>query len=374
MWRGYKGNVYFEPINVRRISSAHANPYNSQLDRVASEQARQSIASSAGTRFGNSFSRGPTTPLTRATTAASGQASRNYRYIEPIPSSAPQVFVMDKQAVVKAMRNGGTSRGQSSKDVQRDLHFIEGMESTGSLAVRPLSGGMLIGEKGNRSFAKSGHRRDTKLLYKRDRLCRGPNFSAVERRGKENGNDTAGAAASHRKASTHSTVLTSPRTSSRISAYRPGSRSAGPGLRPHRLSVTFPENEPNLVVSGDKFAPPTVMSPLLRSTGQFSLGVGGDEEETRGRRAAVNSPDLVDARGMMMTMAISPPLDPMRISMRHANSPTFDQNSNGAFRERTGKGRRDTTRPLTCSEELKPFIKYSHDVKMNYERNNVNYC
>ncbi|RUS74961.1 hypothetical protein EGW08_017274 [Elysia chlorotica] len=350
VWRGYKGNVYFEPINVRRINSAHAGTYSSQLDRVASEQTRQSVASSAGTQFGNSISRGISTPLTRATTAVSGQASRNYRYIEPVPSSAPQVFVMDKQAVVDAIRNSGTSGGQSREDVQRDLHFIEGLESTGSLAVRPLSGSLLVGGASNLgTFSKSGRHRDRKLLHKRDRLCKGPNFSALERRGKEaaGNNNTAGASASQRKTSSHSTVLTSPRSSSRVSVYRPGSRSAGPGLRPHRASVTCPQNEPNLVVSGDKFAPPTVMSPLLRTTGQFSLGAA---------ESACGAQTLPPSMSELPTH--------LQVQGRRAA-----HTSTGP-----GKGRRGTTRPLTCSEELKPFIKYSHDVKVNYERNNVNYC
>ena len=380
VWRGYKGNVYFEPINVSRINSAHGNTYSSQLDRVASEQARHSVASSAGVRQGNPSSRGPTTPLTRATTAASGQTSRPYRYIEPLPSSAPHVFVMDKQAVVESLRAGGANGGKNSSEAKRDLHFIEGMESTGSLAVRPMSGSLVIGARETCTVTKGGgHRNDRKLLFRRDRLCKGPNFSAMDRRGKEVSNERPGT--NCRKSSTHSTVLTSPRTSSRISAYRPGSRSAGPGVRPHRTSLTFPESQLKLVVSGDKFAPPTVMSPLLRSNGQFTLGGGTDEEGASGHRAAANSPDLLDARGMMISMAMSTPLDPLRISMPRPNSPSFDHDGirnartvNGASQSRTGRGRWEGSRPLTCSGELKPFIKYSHDVRVNYERNNANFC
>ncbi|GFO22348.1 hypothetical protein PoB_004885300 [Plakobranchus ocellatus] len=352
VWRGYKGNVYFEPINVRRIRSAHGDPYSNQLERVSTDQMSNMVAS-----------RGPLTPATRATTAASSQALRSYRYIEPPPSASPQVFVMDKQAVINSLRNSGTS-SQGNREIQRDLHFIEGMESTGSLAVRPLSGSVVIGTGGARILSKI-NQKERKLLFKRDRLCKGPNFSAVDRRGKDFGNDTA-AAGNSRKTSVHSSILTSPRSSSRFSSLRPGSRSAGPGIRPHRMSVSFPENEPELVVSGDKFAPPTVMSPLLRSTGHFPLGSGGaDDEGASGHRAAVNSPDLVDARGMMMAMAMSPPLDPMRINLRHTTPASFDPAS-GGYRSKAGRGKKEGPRPLTCSEELKPFIKYSHDVKVNY--------
>jgi hypothetical protein len=141
--------------------------------------------------------------------------------------------------------------------------------------------------------------------------------------------------------------------------------------------------ELELMVVGDKFAPPASMSPLLRTQTQFSLSH---------QRLGMHSPDLYGGFERL------PHLEQVRISMRH-----LDAHSDGSYGSRgqtpysvhtnrmntpystvtnrvntpysRGSNRVHTpfstasgpTRPGMI-EELKPFIKYSPDIKAQYNR------
>jgi len=89
--------------------------------------------------------------------------------------------------------------------------------------------------------------------------------------------------------------------------------------------------KPTLKVNGGKYTTPPVTSPLLRTQTQYSLS---------NNRLTTNSPDLYAAQ--------LPPLEQLRSAVRHMD------NSN----EKQTFGRQ---RPLT--DDLKPFIKYSPEIK-----------
>ncbi|CAC5371927.1 unnamed protein product [Mytilus coruscus] len=91
-------------------------------------------------------------------------------------------------------------------------------------------------------------------------------------------------------------------------------------------------NRPSLKVSGGKYSTPAVTSPLLRTQTQYSLS---------NNRLTTNSPDLYAAQ--------LPPLEQLRNSVRHMDNTNEKQNYGRA-------------RPLT--NDIKPFIKYSPDIKI----------
>ncbi|XP_071126320.1 uncharacterized protein [Mytilus edulis] len=91
-------------------------------------------------------------------------------------------------------------------------------------------------------------------------------------------------------------------------------------------------HRPTLKVSGGKYSTPAVTSPLLRTQTQYSLS---------NNRLTTNSPDLYAAQ--------LPPLEQLRNSVRHMDNTNDKQNYGRA-------------RPVT--NDIKPFIKYSPDIKI----------
>ena len=129
----------------------------------------------------------------------------------------------------------------------------------------------------------------------------------------------------------------------------------------------------NLMVVGDRFAPHSIMSPLLRTQTQFTLS----------QRMTMNSPDLYAGFERL------PHLEQVRMSLRH-----MDMHSEGSFPSRihtpysittnrvnTPYSRsfsRSTNRATTpyapsrsntsLVEEYKPYIKYSPEIKAQYSQ------
>lgn len=112
----------------------------------------------------------------------------------------------------------------------------------------------------------------------------------------------------------------------------------------HQLHVNKKDRaRPLLLVNGDKFTPPSVMSPLLRTQTQYSQS---------SQRLTMNSPDIYHGFNNYEKL---PPLEQLRASLRHMDNTRDDPYlSNRAS---------PYGRPMTVSEELKPFIKYSPDIK-----------
>lgn len=105
----------------------------------------------------------------------------------------------------------------------------------------------------------------------------------------------------------------------------------------HKLNVSNRQNSgrPAFKVSGGKYSSPTNTSPLLRTQTQYSLS---------NQRLTTNSPD-------MYSQQLLPPLERLRTAVRHMDTMSKD---------RVGFGR---IRPVTYTEEFKPFIKYSQEAK-----------
>ncbi|KAK0043041.1 hypothetical protein Bpfe_027550 [Biomphalaria pfeifferi] len=87
VWRGYRGNVYFEPISITKLN--YTPPQSAKEERSPQP------------------------------------SSKPYRLIH----SSNQVYILDKQAVFSSINSR----------IRDEVKFIEGVRSTGSLAVRPAS-------------------------------------------------------------------------------------------------------------------------------------------------------------------------------------------------------------------------------------------
>ncbi|XP_062608264.1 uncharacterized protein LOC134270103 isoform X2 [Saccostrea cucullata] len=105
----------------------------------------------------------------------------------------------------------------------------------------------------------------------------------------------------------------------------------------HKLNVANKQHSgrPVLKVSGGKYSSPPNTSPLLRTQTQYSLS---------NQRLTTNSPD-------MYSQQLLPPLEQLRSAVRHMDTISKD---------RVGFSR---IRPVTYTEEFKPFIKYNQEAK-----------
>ncbi|XP_059147431.1 uncharacterized protein LOC131935115 [Physella acuta] len=214
VWRGYKGNVYFQPIVIKKLNSAPSRPstYN---QKHSSRPVIQPRSASSG-------------PVTHA----SGSTTKPYRYI----NSSPQVYVLDKEAVISSY----------SDKMHEELRSIEKIESTGSLAVRPIS----------HSFITP---RGKQIQNMRDRICKGSNFHTSKPNNLKN-ND-------NRKF-----------LSAQVSNRKQFFLGSAPKRRPNAAAV---KQDANLVVNGDKFSPAPVVSPQFKNS-PYSSSV---------QRATMNTPD-----------------------------------------------------------------------------------
>ena len=257
-WRGYNGNIYFEPINI--------NPLKSDLNESRAQTSVPKTASSIRTRTSVSRFRphqGKENPPdgrsdSRLTSKSSVTSQR---------SSQRPMAILDKQSVLTRF----------NESIQEDIVWLEGQENTGSLAVRP------------RTFPERQQKdRKRDLEYNKERIRKGSVAHKLYMEGKG-------------------------------------------------------KQKPRLTVSGGKFTPPNSLSPLLKTQTQYSLS---------NQRLTTNSPDLYH-----MNESKLPPLDQIRASIKHMDSQSA----------LSAKQTRPYNRPVTL-DDMKPFVKYSHDVKAKFSQ------
>ncbi|KAK7096857.1 uncharacterized protein [Littorina saxatilis] len=330
-WRGYHGNIYFEPMNIHKVRGGKRA--DSAADSYATRKPTPSCksASSRRTRTMTPASRSralvpvsngdegsvvttgegqinPSRSTTRQTikrgptSAKSRTSSRSVAAI-----SQHHVLYLDKQVVIR----------QDNSAIHEELDVIEKQQATGSLNVHsrrhfPQDLRARVGRSGASSA-------------KFDRICRG-SVAHTLRRAKSGG----------------------PLGNS-MSRSVPQQQQQQQ-QRPRNQKNTYPalgsKSHTELIIVGDKFAPAAAMSPLLRTQTQFSQS---------SQRVTVNSPDLYGAFERL------PPLEQVRISLRQ-----MDASGDDSLAARVST-------PYTFGSnvgvvELKPFIKYSPDVKAQYNR------
>ncbi|KAK6172721.1 hypothetical protein SNE40_016325 [Patella caerulea] len=241
VWRGYHGNVYFEPITINSLQQNQSTTV--PLDRCNHRNHQMLLARSRMSSQNN-------------------VQSKQFAHSRPVTQ---QLVVLDRNVVLNKFNENST----------QDIVWLEGQDSTGSLTIRPQSFGS------RRRPASSRH----------DRICKG----SVSRKLNE---------AAKRK------------------------------------------NQPEMKIMGDKFVHPSAMSPLLRSTTQYSLS---------NQRNVMSSPDLY--HGHHGHHDFLPPVEQMRVSLRHID------NSRDIYSHMS-----PYTRSTPYTEDLKPFIKYSPEIKAKFGR------
>ncbi|WAR01078.1 hypothetical protein MAR_025450 [Mya arenaria] len=261
-WRGYNGNIYFEPINI--------NPLKVDMDETRAKTSlprttEHPRAQTSGPRFRPVMGKENRSQDSRSESRLTNKSSDGSRRA----SMRPLAF-LDKQSVFN----------QFNESIQEDLVLLEGQESTGSLAVRP------------RTYPdRYSKDKERDMQYNKERIRK--------------------------------------------------------GSVAHKLYVeNKSKQKPKLTVSGGKFTPPNSLSPLLRTQTQYSLS---------NQRLTTNSPDPYHLNESKL-----PPLDQIRASIKHMDS------------QSGGKGR-PYNRPVTMTDDMKPFVKYSHDVKTKFAQQ-ANIC
>ncbi|KAH3831170.1 hypothetical protein DPMN_104432 [Dreissena polymorpha] len=252
-WRGYHGNIYFEPINIHPLKVDTEDLRAKTSIPRTSETLTLSTSSIKRQRLPLTFSEKEGRPLeSRSESRQTNKSSLGSRR----SSQRPVVF-LDKQSVLTRFNDS----------LKEDLVWLEGQENTGSLAVRPKS-----------YPDPNAKERERDLQYNRERIKK--------------------------------------------------------GSVAHKLYVEHKSKQkPKLSVSGGKFNPPNSLSPLLRTQTQYSLS---------SNRLTTNSPDPYH-----LNEAKLPPL--------HA-----DGHREGI----QARPKLPYNRSVTLTDDMKPFVKYSHDVKV----------
>ncbi|KAL4230008.1 hypothetical protein ACF0H5_010396 [Mactra antiquata] len=257
-WRGYHGNIYFEPININPLSgdlnSARAQ---TSITRQSTQPSLRTRTSVPKTRASLDKENRPI-PESRSDSRQTNKSSGSQR-----SSTRPMVF-LDKQSVLNRLND----------NIHEDIVWLEGTENTGSLAVRPKT----FPERASRE-------KERDLQYNKERIRK--------------------------------------------------------GSVAHKLFIENKSKQrPKLSVNGDKFTPPHSLSPLLRTQTQYSLS---------SQRLTTNSPDPYHLNESKL-----PPIDQIRVSLKHMDA---RRDSGGPQR-----GKIPYNRPVTLTDDMKPFVKYSPDV------------
>ncbi|XP_021339094.1 uncharacterized protein LOC110440374 isoform X2 [Mizuhopecten yessoensis] len=248
-WNGYNGNVYFEPIQINTLAEGSMGTVSVMSSQSTNDKLHRMLLNRKQMSSGK---------FDRIDSATTRSVSRQTGKSLSVRSSTRQSLVLDKKTVMNGY----------NENIQDDLALIEGVECTGSLAVRP---------KSDKTMDKESRRA---LMYNKERLCKG---SVV-----------------------------------------------------HRINEGRNKSRMVLKVNGGKFVSPNTISPLQRTQTQYSLS---------NQRLTTNSPDPYHQQ--------LPPLEQLRASVRHMDTADKQKNSS-SYRY---------SKPVTMTEEIKPFIKYSPDVK-----------
>lgn len=142
-WRGYNGNIYFQPINVCPLKVDNTDlRAKTSLPR---QRAPQRVKTSKSLVLAEKENHQPLVESRSESrqTAKSSNASRR--------SSNRQMAILDKQTVLNRLNDS----------IHEDLVWLEGQESTGSLAVRP------------KTYPDRTKEKERDLQYNKERIKKG---------------------------------------------------------------------------------------------------------------------------------------------------------------------------------------------------------
>ncbi|ESO93664.1 hypothetical protein LOTGIDRAFT_153114 [Lottia gigantea] len=246
-WRGYHGNVYFEPITINSLQNQPVSP-TSPVERCQNKN-HQLLVSRSRMASRNSLK--------------SRLSNKSIVKSRPVTQ---QVVILDKNTVLNRL----------DEISPQELAWLNGQDSTGSLSLRPQTVGSV--------------RRPASSRY--DRICKGSVSGKL------------------------------------------------------RQSALLRNEPPKINVNGDRFVHPSALSPLLRSTTQYSLS---------NQRTLNSSPDLYHSHHGNFDHL--PPMEQVRVSLRHVDNSLDNYGRTSPY-----------IRARKYTDELKPFIKYSPEIKAKYSR------
>lgn len=147
-WRGYNGNIYFEPININPLKVDGDEERAKTSIPITADQPRARFATSkARTIQGIQEKENRVAQEARADSRQTNKSSIGSRR-----SSNRQMAFLDKQTVFT----------KNNECIQEDIVWLEGQESTGSLAVRPKT-----------YPDPSSRQKERDMLYNKERIHKG---------------------------------------------------------------------------------------------------------------------------------------------------------------------------------------------------------
>lgn len=311
-WQGYHGNVYFEPIKVHRAQYSHqpdpqqrlhpdSTNCSSELQqalgrrgrhgcRAASSNGRSGLTSAGSDTGGPGYGKNGTLSRGSTRSAFSRNSTKSLQQ-QHQHQHQRKMAILDKKTVLNTQND----------NIHEDIVWIVGQESTGSLSIQTerepqTRAPRRTFQTGYRDKSRAPHIKNRTQSGKSDRprICKGSVVHNIQ-----------------------SVIL----------------RKRG---------------FPLLSVTGDKFTPPQIPSPLLRTQTQYSQS---------SQRASINSPDPYHSFSNPDKL---PPLEQLRASLRHidnsANQGPVPMHMIVPPLERMKFEELDPTKN-------KPFVKYSAEVR-----------
>ena len=307
-WRGYHGNVYFEPIHVNSARFSEPEIPISPMDRCTSQQMQKIL--SKRHRHGNKSAMSEADQNQnqnhnhRNNVAAQNRVTGSPASLKTTAKPSPkleklrhrQMSVLDKDHVIK----------KDNLHLQEDLTWIVGQESTGSLKFKE-------GLSQVRALQQRHH----------------PPHHKPPTADNHHHHNTTNSKKSHANGKT-----TPAQEKDRLHK----------GSMAHHNMKT--RRQPLLSVHGDNFTPQSNMSPLLRTTTQYSLS---------SQRMTMNSPDLYNSFSSYDKL---PPLEQLRASLRHIDSAKQDSNMVHMIPPLERMKFEDPE-----NSKSKPFVKYTPEIR-----------
>ncbi|KAK2170511.1 hypothetical protein LSH36_2g00003 [Paralvinella palmiformis] len=263
-WRGYHGNVYFEPIKVQPARYSTPEQQEMPLEKC-SDQLRDILKRSRRVQSSRSVPIAPVAghefvsirPLARSMTNLGRNSARSNSSSQHRQAGYRKMAVLDKRMVFS----------ENNENIHEDIIWIVGQESTGSLLLQnELAETEPNQPSNNRTASRLRHQRQQNAIKQRQPVAAQPKKGSLDRE-----------------------------RICRGSVVRRSHPQRSGANRPGAPSVLF-------AVTGARLAQQQLQSsPLLRTQTQYS----------HSNQRCLNSPDLFSGLDRL------PPLEQLRASLRH---------------------------------------------------------
>ena len=328
-WRGYNGNVYFEPIKVDHAPEITELDKDTPRDQGIPENCSPTLKQILESRHRNKTTRGRsaltsksaldqnrpnsmrmTSPDRSKTAMELRNTSQSRASVRTNKSSYSyggprQMSILDKNSIID----------QQNDKIREDLTWVFNQESTGSLCIEPMPR--------NKHERKRGH---------------------VNINGNSPGNSYANLHGKTQNGGNNNNSSNTPNDKEKICR----------GSVAHKIYAMKNQRIPLLSVTGDKFQQSTLPSPLMRTQTQYSQS---------SQRMTMNSPDLYHV-SLMQGYDKFQPLEQLRASLKqieHSGNPDSNMFTIPAME-------RIKFEDPNISLKNQPYVKYTPELKNSMRR------